>query len=103
VLSSTNGTTISGVASGQRGANFIEIEVLDKYDNVVYTDSESQATLVATGSASPGGTIVISAVHGLYNFSDFSITGWPGNTTEFFIQSTAIDSSNSDLSNHIEI
>jgi hypothetical protein len=88
---------LSEVASGQTGKSF-EVSLIDKYGQVVKTDNSSTATLLSESSAVVlGGTTSVTAVNGVYSFSQYNIKAPPGSSQAVFIKTSAIQQPSSEV------
>lgn len=77
------------VASGQPFISFIVVGLFDNHNNLMKTDSTTQARLVGKELT---GNLQTSSKGGLFRFSNFTVTSSPGKIVKFTIMSTALAS-----------
>jgi len=83
---------LEAVASGQAYPHNLSLALRDHYGNIVATDSESSAELVATQAGTAvAGTWKVVAVDGVFTFQDFVITAVPGANTSLHVTTNAVD------------
>ena len=85
--------TLFDLASGQVTSQYLQLALLDHYNQTVVTDSTSTAILLPSADANIIGIISATASQGTYAFKDFGITAVPENSTLLYIQTSGIDQS----------
>ncbi|CAG9309876.1 unnamed protein product [Blepharisma stoltei] len=87
---------LENVASGQTYTTPLIIALIDHDGNVVKTDNTSTAELqTIDNKTTVSGLIRVVAVEGIYTFSSFTLTGYPGVNTKILVYTSAIDTSKS--------
>lgn len=84
---------LNSLGSGQIASQFLEIALLDHYNQTVVTDDKSTATLLPSPDSSVIGNMSVTALKGMYIFKDFGVTAVPGNSTLLYVRTSGIDSS----------
>lgn len=89
-----NLTSLSSLASGQPTTQVLTLALVDFYNNIVATDSSSQAELLTDENddeTAISGTNKVIAKNGIYNFTAFIITAMPGKTIIIQVSASGID------------
>ena len=84
---------LNDVASGQEFGGKVRVALVDQYDNIVQNDYASSARLTSTNesSVSASGNTEVVAVQGVFEFSNFTLTGPPKTIQTIFITSKGVD------------
>jgi predicted outer membrane repeat protein len=88
---------ISDISPGQ-SSKTIRIELIDVYNQTIFTDSTSIAELIPRSSESSeviiSGKSKVQAINGCFIFDDFTISSQPGSTVQILFTTPAIQESN---------
>lgn len=84
---------LNSLGSGQIATQFLEIALLDHYNQTVVTDDKSTATLLPSPNSSVIGNMSVTASKGIYSFKDFGVTAPPGTSTFLYVRTSGVDES----------
>ncbi|CAG9319460.1 unnamed protein product [Blepharisma stoltei] len=82
---------LTDVASGQKSPKPLLIALVDTFNQIVSSDSESIGEIEPISSAIVDGIIKVTAVNGIFNFSSYTVSAEPETDVQIKVFSSSID------------